>query len=298
MTEPRLPDVIERFLGAPVPPPDLASLREAARAAVRRRRRAVVGAAAAVLLIAGGGFAASTAYDGENRERSPEPASAPDPMPEPPPGTRWAGIGRVVIAVPEDWSDGETVCNQPTADTVYFPADVSRLCKVVGPHSSLAISDDPLVDRRGPADGTVDGYDVQTTRGCLKAADGPCFAAVSVPGLGAYFRITIRGTNAEEHVQRMRDSLTVLPNDLVAMPDVPLLISRPGQYEVTIAALEAAGLKPIVQDYGCMRNGMCADTTGVEPPPGRVVPVGTEITVTVTGKAATEPSAEDCPSCN
>lgn len=302
MTEPGvLPDVIERFLDEPVAPPDVAALRVAGRVAARRRRLGL-GASAAVLLIVGGGLAAALTYDGDRLERTPDPTSESTAMTDPPPGTRWVGIGRVVIAVPADWSDGETWCNQPTADTVYFPTDASRSCKIVGPYSSLAISDHPF---DGPTvaeatpDGQVGGHDVEVTgHNCAEPNPMTCSLDIAVPALEAYFRLTLHGANVYEDLEAMRGTITVLPDDQVAMPDVPLLVSRRSQYAETIVALELAGLEPVVQDYGCMRSIVCADRTGVEPPPGHVVPVGTRITVTVRGAAASEPPAELCPSCD
>jgi hypothetical protein len=43
-----------------------------------------------------------------------------DRAPDAPEGTRWVGSGRVVVAVPDWWSTGETRCLLPVEDTVYW----------------------------------------------------------------------------------------------------------------------------------------------------------------------------------
>lgn len=84
----------------PDSPPPVADLVVRGRKAVRRRRAAALGGAvAAVLVVAGGGVATKAATD---RER-PTP-TAVQPVPAPPAGTRWVGIGRTVFAVPKSYS--------------------------------------------------------------------------------------------------------------------------------------------------------------------------------------------------
>jgi hypothetical protein len=280
MTEPAvLPDVVERFLDEPVAAPPLAELLTVGEgAARRRRRRGVAAAAAAVLVIAGGAYAGQAALRPDHREPTADPDVARPTTVGPPAGTRWAGIGRVVLAVPEGWSDGRVRCNQPIADTVYFPADVSRSCRIVGPFSSLAISDHPfdLGDTREHTDGEVAGHPVLVAaNACADIAIATCSADVSVPELGAYFRITIHGRRASQRVEELRETLTALPDDQVAIPDAPTRLDE------AKAALESAGLEPDVQMRTCGAMDLCLMRPWIDPAPGRVVPVGTTVTINV-----------------
>lgn len=225
MTEPRvLPDAVERFLDAPVASPSLPELRAAGRVAVRRRRRrGLAGTAAAVVLVVGGIAIAQTSLGG-NDDRADDPVAPPaDITIDPPPGTRWAGIGRVVLAVPEAWSDGDMHCRQPRSDTVYFVNDSAPFCRPasLGRFSSLAISDQAFDDPLEP-DGKIAGHDVRMIGGCLKAIDGPCFARIAIPDLDAYFEIRIYATDAAERIQSMRDTLTVLPEGALAPAGPPV----------------------------------------------------------------------------
>lgn len=218
-----LPVVIERFLDEPVAAPSLHEVRAAGATAVRRRRRrGLVGGSVAVVLLIGGVALGQTALRGDG-DRADDLAVPPvDALVEPPPGMRWVGIGRVAVAAPAAWSDGAIRCGQPTEDTVYFPSDgdIER-CGVLGRHSSLEISDEPLLPPNDPnvaTEGLVDGHEVQTARGCLHAIDGPCFAYIGVPDLDAYFRVNVYALNAEARVQAIVDSLIVLPEEQPVIP--------------------------------------------------------------------------------
>lgn len=283
MTEPGvLPDVIERFLDEPVASPSLPELRAAGATAVRRRRRrGLAGAAAAVVLVVGG-----VALGQEALRGAPDDADdqvSPADTVEPPPGTRWAGIGRVVVAVPQDWADGAVRCGQATKDTVFFRSDEAlQRCAVRGRHSSLEISDTALL---GASDSTtftekvVNGHEVQTTSGCFKAIDGPCFAYLGVPDLDAHFRVHIYSPEAEARVQAVVDSLTVLPEGQAA---IPLIESwHPDVVENAYAEIKELGLQPTIEDP--CSNGLCALRAWTDPPAGRVVEAGTPVTVYVVG---------------
>ena len=102
-------------------------------------------------------------------------------------------------------------CNQPTENTVYFPAEVeSRLRRSRRPISSLAISDHPLVVRRSSRsvpDGEVAGHEVQIAGHlCAEPKVMTCALDVAVPDLDAYFRITLHGTDVNEGLEAIRDT--------------------------------------------------------------------------------------------
>ncbi len=191
----------------------------------------------------------------------------------------------MVLAVPKGWADAAIRCNQPSRDTVYFAASTTTpaLCRPAFRRvSSLAISDHTFETKAiafGAADGDVAGHDVRTTHGCLHAIDGPCFANISVPDLGAFFQVTIHGRDPEERVQQMRDSLTVLPDGLVTVPIVSSW--HRSDVEDAYAEMEALGLEPTIED-GCPA-GLCDISAWTEPPSGRVVAAGTPVTIYVVG---------------
>ncbi len=45
-----------------------------------------------------------------------------------PKGTKWVGLGQVVVAVPDWWSVGETQCYAPIEDTIYFDPGAAGDC--------------------------------------------------------------------------------------------------------------------------------------------------------------------------
>ena len=145
-------------------------------------------------------------------------------MPEPPPGTRWAGIGQVVLAVPKDWSDG-----------------ASRSATSRRGHRLLPRRCDPLRARGRPAShrwrSATSRFDRphivalgarrrgRRTRGadrrsaCAEPSPMTCALDVAVPDLDAYFRITAaRDRRLTSDLEAMRDTLTVLPDDQTAVP--------------------------------------------------------------------------------
>ena len=63
-----------------------------------------------------------------------EETGTPDPAATSPEGTRWVGLGRVVVAVPEWWSTGETECLTPVETTVYFDSGAIADCAIPTPH--------------------------------------------------------------------------------------------------------------------------------------------------------------------
>ncbi|KAA1418661.1 hypothetical protein F0U44_09185 [Nocardioides humilatus] len=286
MTEPRvLPDVIERFLDTPVATPALAELRAAGAVAVRRRRRRMLsGTALAVALIVGG-VAVGHQVLSSDGDRADDPVPPPaDSTLEPPPGMRWAGTGRVVVAVPSGWKDLQAEPCRPAVPAVYFLSTEGRHCSLALPASSLLISDHPLAipSDHEAVDGQVDGYDVVVdSELCAQPRVMTCSLDISVPDLGAYFRITIHGTEAEQQdLVAVRQSLTVLPDSQAA---VPLVKSwHRSDVEDAVAAMQALGLEPTVED-GCHDAGLCDLAVWTDPPAGRVVAAGTPVTIFVVG---------------
>ena len=82
--------------------------------------------------------------------------------------------------------------------------------------------------------------------------------------------------DAEERVQAIVDSLTVLPENRVAVPFTM------GKVAVRVRAIEAVGLSAVVDRRPCprMMSARCFGTWTV-PAPGRVVPAGSRVTIVV-----------------
>lgn len=99
MSDQTIVELLERAASrVPASEPPVAELLRAGQRGRRRRRvTALVGSAAAVLVVAGG-VALATASD--RGGTSPVAAG----IAPPPPGTKWVGIGRTVVAVPSSWS--------------------------------------------------------------------------------------------------------------------------------------------------------------------------------------------------
>lgn len=123
-----------------VSPAPVAAIRQSAE---RRRGRPawVVGAAAASVLAVAGGIAVVGSGDRPGAAPPSAPSSTPTPsdavLPTPPTGTRWWGVGDVMIAIPADWDQSEIGCaSAPTGSVV---EDFARW------HSTCAaLSLDPL----------------------------------------------------------------------------------------------------------------------------------------------------------
>ncbi len=102
------------------------------RARARRRQRFV---AASVALIALSGVAALAINQGRGPERPPTPAPVA-PIPEPPAGNKWVGVGTHAVAVPKDAQMWPGRYCQPPGDGVYVTivrAGAAPRCPVPGP---------------------------------------------------------------------------------------------------------------------------------------------------------------------
>ena len=124
----------------------------------------------AVLAVIGGATAARLLVTDDRAESAPALGAPPD-------GTRWVGMDDVVVAVPDWWTTGETRCNAPVEDTVYFDDAATIDCtdqastQAVREVSALAILDGSkgygeLVSRDMQPVGEVDGHEVVEAQAC------------------------------------------------------------------------------------------------------------------------------------
>jgi hypothetical protein len=203
----------------------------------------------------------------------------------PPPGTRYAGIGKVAVAVPQGWSDGEASCNAAIRDTVFFPYGQDCL-GVFHSVSSVAISAVPMNDGFTggmTSDGRVGGHRVvaRPNPAMCMVGTGPeaCLQSFGVPDLDAYFSVRVPRDepDALDQVEAIRDSLTLLPDGQTAVPFLPA-----GSLDDWRAAMQQAGLAVRVDHHGCPATADCvAGVVSTTPAPGNVVPTGSIVTIDV-----------------
>jgi hypothetical protein len=268
----------------------------------RRRRLAIAAGAAAVVLVVAGGVSMRLLTD------EPPNDVAASGVPAPPQGMRWVGVGRVVVAVPEWWSTGETQCLAPVEDTVYFDqaaqadcADAPSLAEV-REVSALAVLDatsgygeNELRSMRSI--GEVDGREILERPDCNDWFEGICRRLFAVPSEGVVFAVTI-AESGDGNYAEIRDSLWILPAGMTTVPLVtsdgwtPTWGAPPDTADALAEKLKDAGLvvKTEVTDPSSTgdRAVLIADLPagsylGVSPELGSPIEVGGTVTITVMG---------------
>lgn len=227
-------------------------------------------------------------------------------VPAPPDGTRWVGMGRVVVAVPDWWTTGETQCYTPNEDTVYFDAAVTTECanepapSTVREVSALAVLDaasgygEYEVRSMKPI-GEAAGRQLLERETCEGWFDGVCRRLFAVPSEGVVFAVTI-AEEGDGSYEEIRDSLRILPDDRTTVPLAtsdgwtPPWGAEPRVTDVLVGSFEDAGLHVEVEtaersedepglDAGLPEGSLL----GVSPELGSVIDVGGTVTVTVAG---------------
>ncbi|MDF1604825.1 hypothetical protein [Nocardioides sp. YIM 152315] len=226
------------------------------------------------------------------------------PASDAPEGTRWVGSGRVVVAVPDWWTTGETQCLEPVEDTVYFDSGALTDCadepapSEVRAASTLAVLEsghgygEHLLTRMEPA-GEVDGREVLELDGCDGWFPGVCRRVLAVPSEGVVLAITVADA-ADGDYDEIRDSLRVLPEGQTTVPlDVdgwtPTWGAEPRAAHALVRTLERAGLRvEVVEVEPSARDDAGSGTTlpsgsllDVEPALGSVIDEGGTVTVSV-----------------
>lgn len=227
------------------------------------------------------------------------------PDAEEPEGTRWVGSGRVVVAVPDWWSTGETQCLQPVEDTVYWDSGAVADCadapgrSEVREASTLAVLDpdggyaEQLLTQMEPA-GEVDGVEVLELAGCDDWLPGVCRHVVAVPSEHVVLAVTIADEDDGDY-DEIRDSLRILPDGQTTVPldvgmETPTWGAEPRVAAELARRLEAAGLEvettvldPSADDVGDIADLPEGSLLDVEPALGSVVDEGATVTITVMG---------------
>ena len=266
-----------------------------------RPLRAPAPAAAAVLVLA----VVLGACGGSSGGSTGEGASS---FPEAPDGMRWVGSGRVVVAVPDWWTTGETTCSTPVEDTVYFDPSVVADCvdtsatAAVREVSALAVLDGTggygekeLRTMRAVSE--VSGHEVLERDGCEGWFEGVCRRLFAVPDEGVVFAVTI-AEEGDGSYEDIRDSVRILPDGLTTVPlaihhdRTPSWGAGPRATEALVAELEEAGLRVDVEtvappdgdsdggDYVSLPAGSLLE---VSPSLGSVIEEGGTLTVSVAG---------------
>jgi hypothetical protein len=228
-----------------------------------------------------------------------------DSFPAPPDGMRWVGYGRVVVAVPDWWTTGETTCDTPVEDTVYFDhsavADCAdtRATRAVREVSALALLD--ATGGYGEKEARsmrplreVDGRKVVEREGCEGWFEGVCRRMFAVPSAGVVFAVTI-AEPGDGNYEDIRDSLRVLPEGLTTIPLAiepgwtPTWGAEPQAVKSLIEVLQKTGLRVDVKtversdpdaDYADLPVGSLLE---VSPQLGSVIEDGGTVTVTLAG---------------
>jgi heat shock protein HslJ len=239
------------------------------RTAVRRRqRRTVAASVAAVALILGGGAAVQQLMGNEGEKPKPPPDQVADP-PVAPDGMRFAGMGRVVVTVPESWGS-DHVC----APDVIAPA----MGCAQGEETTWTLSFFKLKDRynleiEGPDESSHNGVDIiEGPAACPPTAScvGPMPYVVRVPSEGIGF-ILGGGPGADRRLQTaIVESVGLLPAGFTTVPYLqPGLMASEAEEVVRAAGLEPQLDAPDVN----------VPIAGTGPPAGSVVQVPSTVTL-------------------
>jgi hypothetical protein len=229
-------------------------------------------------------------------------------LPDPPKGTRWVGMNDVVVAVPDWWTTGDTRCNEPQEDTVYFDFAGTYECDMGGVQSSrdevssLAVLDGAhgtgeYLTRDMRTVRQASGREVKELEECNEWFPGICRRLFAVPEEGVVFAVTIDDPEDGSY-EEIRDSARILPEGLTTVPlrvgdgggYTPSWGAEPSMIDPLVDALERAGLDVEIEvaevsddpvgDYATLPEGSLLE---ISPQLGSVVEDGATVTITVSG---------------
>jgi hypothetical protein len=263
---------------SPAPVDDL--VRRGASSRRRTRRWQLAAVAAAVIGVVGASLAVA---GGPGDEAGPAPANS-DAVVEAPDGARYVGMGRLVVAVPQDWGYHDLRCGVVPDGTIAFSADPERGClhSFLSSRNALHVAS---ADSEGGArwldvPGTpveIDGITLTRTAVAARTDDSSTYSGALVATSEGV--VIWAQSDDPEVVTGILDSVRVLPQDMVAVPfDQDGPVSSPRQL------IEAAGLNvEVVEEY---RPGWSPGwLISSDPPLGSPVAIGSTVTLTVSGPA-------------
>jgi hypothetical protein len=186
-------------------------------------------------------------------------ASAPTPVapsPTAPADRRWAGIGGLVVAVPDDWGTVSGVCASPGHHEVAVQAGGAAAvrCALTEPGApSLTLSPPGSL-------GWSPGRGVRCT--------GPRVCSAPVVGGASRFRVTLRGPGAQRELLALLDSASTAPDGWTTVPAVEYGADDDAAVEV----LAEAGLVGVPPDVEWPHY-----VIGTEPAVGSLIAEGSEV---------------------
>lgn len=271
--EQRLADLLERTAArVPVGPAPLLALQAgAARARRRRAGAAVLGSAAAVAAVVAGTTLLPDRASTTDPALTPAPTSGAADPDVAPPGTRLVGVGRVAVAVPLDWTVGDTRCGTPQSDTVVVDQAVVETCATTRPDGVESIQVEPWRGERNLPLGTpLCRFPLTGGPVCTQSS---VFPEQSVA-------VTVTAPD-RERVEQLLDSVRVLEDSVGVPPLSYVQLRRQDRSgEAYVRLLQEAGLRveQVVESTDGWPRGF---VVSADPAPGTVVPLGSTVRVTV-----------------
>ena len=286
-----------------VPPPLGQLLRDGHLRRQRRSRRIVAMTVSAIVLAVGGvTLADSLLFQGPGRTVAGPPT--PDSEPFPPVGTKFVGMGRIVVAVPVPWRVRENGCARPWGVIFRYPDEVTSAgdpdCPTdsgVAEFRTLAIGRLDSVEGRRIASSQL-GSESSTGAVAVREGSGlyafpefcggtnsseveDCQLTFAVPADDVFFRVHIRGKDARQETLSIRDSVRRLPERYTTMPSLQGL--SPEEVE---PVLEGAGLN-LAPNPEWPADGNLVAT---DPPFGSIIPVEAEVRITASQRCPPIPA--------
>jgi hypothetical protein len=266
-------------------PPTDAILDAARRGPARHRhRKAFLAAAAALVLVVGAGVAWDAA---RNQSSPPLPTDTPLPVHE---GYRWVGMNGIAFEVPASWTTSDSVCADPTVDTVVVDWRGRDACPagILPSVSSLHLGTldarnfiAEVAPPRARHTISIDGVAAIRTDLVDLACGGPISAQDCTSVFGASVLIPSKNVLAwvvsprRSIVIDIFDSARTIPDGYLAVPDLSgMSASRAAD------ALGALGLDPdpLCPDGGQVCGGDLI-VRRLDPPPGTVVAFGSHVSM-------------------
>lgn len=266
------PPTLEELDDLPLGPAPVRDLLSAGHAVKRRRRVVVSSVLAAALVVAG--VSVAGASNGPSQTRSVDAADrsdAPDPQPfpDPPAGSRWVGLGRVVLAVPDDWAVTDSRCD--TASEV----GILVVSKELGANASVDCgtpSSAPatvIVAPLSPGDSVAPLPESTEPLWCDQSLPEQCSADGAFPDEDVFVQANFVGPSSGAALALL-DTATVLPDGWTTVP-----FGGEDNYGERSDLLEAAGFRV----GSSLQDGDKSHPVRSDPAAGSPVREGTTITL-------------------
>lgn len=270
-----------------VGPPPMQALRVGAARRQRHRCAAKVAClSAAVVLVIGGPLLLANSEVAPQDPRPAAVSTGPDGADTAPAGTRLVGLGRIAIAVPQQWGTNQTKCGVARQDTVIINVGGIDACYAspsAGVDSVELGQGKPRFDFAADDTLEIDGEQAQRQRTtCTKATRDRvqvCAGTVYFPAQATWFRA--ESTTSRDDVDRTLSGIRI-ELDRIGVPTYqPLTLNAQGRSgDIYAARLAEAGF-----DVDIRTRKIPAGTPGyvldATPTPGTMLPPGSTVAITV-----------------